>query len=185
MWLGFGQIGSGLLAHPTQSVDETRAKLAQLNGSEALVLMRGVEAGARGNQELVNAGWDLTDLARRYEKLVASFTPILEGARQINGAAAGNGSDTLTPELAFLVRTLLIHEYRKIHLRDPLLPRALLPADWIGAAAYELCRDLYRLLFHKAELHVAQLAETLSGPLASTSRDTFRRFGGLHPDGER
>ena len=195
MWLGFGQISSGVLAHPTQSVDETRAKLAELNGSDALVLMRGVEAGARGDQEIVNAGWDLTDLARRYEKFVASFTPIFEGAPQTNGAVGAGGfndhsvntapPDVLTPDVAFLVRTLLIHEYRKIHLRDPLLPRALLPADWVGTVAYELCRDLYRLLFNKAELHVAQLAETLNGPLASTSRDTLRRFGGLHAEDER
>ena len=174
-WLGFGQISAGVLAHPTYPIDEARAKLEQLNGSETLVLMRGVGADARGDQELVKVGWDLTDLARRYEKFLASFTPILEGAKQTPGAA-----ETLTPEVAFLVRTLLIHEYRKIHLRDPLLPRALLPTDWIGTAAYELCRDLYRVLFHKAEAHVAQLAETLNGPLASTSRDTLRRFGGLH-----
>jgi phenylacetic acid degradation operon negative regulatory protein len=176
LWLGFGRISAGVLAHPTHSVAETRAKLAQLNGSEALVLLRGVDADARSNQELVKAGWDLTDLARRYEKFVASFTPIFEGAKQ-------SASDALAPETAFLVRTLLIHEYRKIHLRDPLLPRALLPADWIGAAAYELCRDLYRLLFHRAEGYLAQLAETLTGPLEAPSRDTLRRFGGLHPNG--
>src|SRR2546430_16693793 len=31
--------------------------------------------------------------------------------------------------ISFIIRTLLIHEYRKIHLRDPLLPPALLPPN--------------------------------------------------------
>jgi phenylacetic acid degradation operon negative regulatory protein len=173
-WLGFGQISAGVLAHPTHSVSDTRVKLAQWNGNVALVLLRGTDADERSHQELVKAGWDLSDLARRYEKLVASFTPILDAspARQ----------ELLAPETAFIVRTLLIHEYRKIHLRDPLLPRALLPPDWIGTAAYELCRNLYRLVFQQAETHVGELAETLSGPLATPSHDTLRRFGGLHPD---
>ena len=42
------------------------------------------------------------------------------------------------------MRTLLIHAYRRVLLRDPQLPAALLPLDWPGAAAYALCRDFYR-----------------------------------------
>ena len=49
------------------------------------------------------------------------------------------------PAQCFVVRTLLIHAYRRVLLRDPLLPAALLPLDWPGAAAYALCRDFYRL----------------------------------------
>ena len=40
----------------------------------------------------------------------------------------------LSVEGAFVVRTLLIHEYRKIHLQDPLLPPELLPQDWVDAS---------------------------------------------------
>ena len=47
------------------------------------------------------------------------------------------------------MRTLLIHEYRRVLLRDPRLPAALLPLDWPGAAAFALCRDFYRLT-HRA-----------------------------------
>jgi len=217
-WLGFGQISAGMFAHPTRTIDETRARLAKADGSEVLVLLRGTDADKRGNHELVKAGWDLSDLARRYSQFVASFTPVLEGAVEQRGALAANGAEgfhetdatsragsagpgskprraggssgdvkrsiesgeSLSWETAFVVRTLLIHEYRKIHLRDPLLPRALLPDDWVGTQAYELCRDLYRLLFRSAEQHVAQFAETLAGPLAPVARDTLRRFGGIH-----
>jgi len=221
-WLGFGQVSAGMFAHPTRSIDETRARLAKLNGSEVIVLLRGTDANKRGNHELVKAGWDLSDLGRRYSQFVASFTPVLEGAVEQRDALAANGTgrfhesdaipragsagpgskprprragassgevkrstgggESLSWETAFVVRTLLIHEYRKIHLRDPLLPRALLPDDWVGTQAYELCRDLYRLLFQSAEQHVAQFAETLAGPLAPVSQATLRRFGGIHAE---
>jgi phenylacetic acid degradation operon negative regulatory protein len=78
-----------------------------------------------------------------------------------------------------VIRTLLIHQYRKIHLRDPLLPHSLLPADWIGAQAYELCRDLYRRVFAAAEEHITTTAETLDSKLSTPVRDTYKRFGGL------
>jgi phenylacetic acid degradation operon negative regulatory protein len=77
------------------------------------------------------------------------------------------------------VRTLLIHEYRRVLLRDPQLPAALLPLDWPGAAAYALCRDFYRLTYRVAERHlVASLADR-SGTLPPALPWFYRRFGGL------
>ena len=49
-----------------------------------------------------------------------------------------------TPEQAYVVRTLLVHAYRRLRLRDPQLPREVLSTDWPGAAAYALARGLYR-----------------------------------------
>jgi hypothetical protein len=51
----------------------------------------------------------------------------------------------LTPEKAFVVRTLLIHAYRRVQLHDPQLPVELLPTPWPGALAYELARQIYLL----------------------------------------
>lgn len=42
---------------------------------------------------------------------------------------------------AFTARILLIHHYRRVVLRDPLLPSALLPADWPGSVS-AVRRDL-------------------------------------------
>ncbi len=90
-----------------------------------------------------------------------------------------DGRSAPPDETAFIIRTLLIHEYRKIHLRDPLLPHSLLPEDWIGTRAYELCRSLYRTVFGAADHYVSAVAETLGGKLERPSRQTYRRFGGL------
>src|SRR5205807_1112377 len=80
---------------------------------------------------------------------------------------------------AFVVRTLLIHEYRKIHLQDPLLPPALLPPGWVGSAAYELCRRLYARVFAPAEGYLSATARRLHRPLPSAHSAAYSRFGGL------
>jgi phenylacetic acid degradation operon negative regulatory protein len=169
-WLGFGQISADVLAHPSRSVADTRSQLADLRIDSGAVIMRAASEGADADQALLQAGWDLAELARSYQRFVASFQPV---------RALLNGRNDAPPETAFVIRTLLIHQYRKIHLRDPLLPHSLLPADWIGAQAYHLCRDLYRRVFAAAEDHISATAETLDSKLTSPSRDTYKRFGGL------
>jgi phenylacetic acid degradation operon negative regulatory protein len=90
--------------------------------------------------------------------------------------SAGSG---LTDEQAFQVRTLLIQEYRKVLLRDPWLPDELLPANWHGGAAYQLCRNLYRAVHRQADAYLDRTLETADGPLPPPSRAYWKRFGGL------
>ena len=79
----------------------------------------------------------------------------------------------------FIVRTLLIHEYRRVLLRDPRLPVALLPLDWPGAAAYTLCRDFYQLAHRSAERHLTSVLEGPNGALPPANAAFYERFGGL------
>jgi len=87
--------------------------------------------------------------------------------------------DELNPEDCFLARTLLIHEYRRLLLRDPQLPDELLPGDWEGRAARQLCRNLYRLVVAKAEAWLNSALETADGPLPDVNESFYKRFGGL------
>ena len=174
LWLGFGHVRPGVLAHPSRSVQDARTQLAELKLEADVVLMSATSEGADADRALIEAGWDLAELARGYKRFVDAFTPV---------RAQVTGKSTLPPETAFVIRTLLIHEYRKIHLRDPLLPHSLLPPDWIGTQAYDLCRSLYRTVFAAADAHVSAAAETLSGKLERASRQTYRRFGGLDEEG--
>jgi phenylacetic acid degradation operon negative regulatory protein len=170
LWLGFGQLDPSLLAHPNLSVADARRQLAELRIDGKVVLMRAKSEGAEADCKLAASGWDLAELTRSYQRFVSGFAPL----RQVLASQADS-----PPETAFVIRTLLVHEYRKIHLRDPLLPRALLPADWIGDTAYELCRDLYRLVFAAAEAHLSGTASTLAGDLGRLEGGALRRFGGL------
>jgi phenylacetic acid degradation operon negative regulatory protein len=77
------------------------------------------------------------------------------------------------------VRTLLIHEYRRLHLRDPLLPPRLLRPDWPGRRAAALCRDIYARVFSASEGHLSRAAAQLDGPLPPPDASVTQRFGGI------
>ena len=100
--------------------------------------------------------WDLAGLAADYRRFLLRFGSVIERFR-VAGQAAHD------PAQAFIVRTLLIHAYRRVLLRDPQLPAALLPLDWPGAAAYALCRDFYRLTHRAAERHLLATLEDARG----------------------
>jgi phenylacetic acid degradation operon negative regulatory protein len=167
-WLGFGQISPGAFAHPNWSVEDAHAGLKDVEGASEGVLLKSSSEGSEADRRLVAAGWDLGDLTRRYQRFVETFTPV----------ANAIDSDT-TDEAAFIIRTLLIHQYRKIHLQDPLLPPALLPADWVGAAAYDLSRRLYSAVFHAAERYLSNTATTTAEPIPTADSSAYARFGGL------
>ena len=171
-WLGFGQLNPSLFAHPGCTPAQARSWLRNVRGPEDALLLHGISADLGNDRRLATRGWDLKDLARRYRRLVASFAPV--------ESLLGRGM-ALPADTAFLVRTLLIHEYRRIHLRDPLLPPALLPSNWVGASAYEVCRRLYARVFPAAEQHLSVTAHQLHRPLPAANSAAHKRFGGIAP----
>ena len=167
-WLGFGPVSPGVFANPNSDFELVRGRLRELDAAQ-VILLRSTSEGLEADRLLVAAGWDLGELARRYRRFVDTF-------KQLESTQPGR----LSAQAAFVIRTLLVHEYRKIHLQDPLLPPALLPADWIGTAAYELCANLYGRMFSQAEVFLSNTASTLREPLPAARRETYERFGGLH-----
>jgi phenylacetic acid degradation operon negative regulatory protein len=170
-WLGFGQLSPGVYAHPACTLEQARGWLATVGGADHCWFLKTATEGLAADRRLAAGGWNLTELARRYRGFRDTFAPV---------AAAARAADALAPEPAFLVRTLLIHEYRKIHLQDPLLPPALLPAPWVGAEAYELTRKLYAAVFAAAEQFLAATGRRIDGPLPPPGAEVHGRFGGKH-----
>jgi phenylacetic acid degradation operon negative regulatory protein len=168
-WLGFGQLGSSLLAHPACTAAQARAWLRRATGTGSALILQSAPGPLALDRQLAARGWNLQELARRYRRFIARFAP-LEAALQARPPE---------PQVAFAVRTLLIHEYRKIHLQDPLLPAPLLPAGWVGSAAYELCGRLYARVFAASESYLSQTARRLQRPLPAASRAAHARFGGV------
>src|SRR5690606_15880598 len=85
----------------------------------------------------------------------------------------------LTPELAFIIRSLVVHEFRRALLHDPRLPIELLPAGWAGKTAYELCREIYRLTYRLAEAYIMSALREEDPDAQPTADFFFERFGGL------
>ena len=167
-WLGFGQLTAAVLAHPSRSVADTQDLLGEMGMKGRAIVLQAASAGLAQDRELILMGWDLAELARGYRRFIASFSGIYAALSDHMQAESSQ---------AFVIRTLLIHEYRKIHLRDPLLPHDLLPPDWIGADAYDLCRQLYRRVFEKAESYLSANAARLHEPLVALTRESSERFG--------
>jgi phenylacetic acid degradation operon negative regulatory protein len=170
LWLGFGQLASGLFAHPERRLEEVRAELHDVGVANGAMLLQATTGDLQEDKRLAATSWDLRELGSRYRRFVALFSAALE--------ALHAGAEP-PAQSAFIIRTLLIHEYRKIHLRDPLLPASLLPQSWVGAEAYELCRSLYARVFAAAESYLSENVTTAKGGLAPPSESAYRRFGGL------
>ena len=143
-WLGFGATSTSLMAHPAADLDDLRAVLERLGVQDEVVVMNGrTPDGSQDDamRDLVRKSWNLAEIDERYEQFLTHFEPVLKSVRK---------DDKLSPQNAFQIRTLLIQEYRKILLRDPLLPSEMLSDEWHGVRAYKLCRELYQSVFRAA-----------------------------------
>src|ERR1700676_3932739 len=176
IWRGFGELSTNVFAHP--EID-SRSLGLRAGPAELLAKVIVFDAGLAGEdapQRLVGLGWDLEDLGLRYQRFVKRFERVLAALRGLRGL---RGLRALDPQACFIVRTLLIHEYRRLHLRDPLLPARLLRANWPGAQAAALCRDIYARVFEPSEEHLSAVGAQLEGPLPEPDASVKRRFGGI------
>ena len=163
--LGFGSLGPTVFLRPETAAAPDAA--AALSG--ATVFTAEAQA-ANGYAGLVENAWPLEAAARGYASFIDAFTPLM--------AALETGGD-LEPLSAMAARTLLIHDFRRAALRDPLLPDALRPADWPGAAARDLAARLYRGLLVASEAWLDACNGAPDGALAPPKPSFYGRFGGL------
>lgn len=172
-WEGFGALGPWLFVRPARAdgIGPLGGTLKALpTGSRIVALTARDVAGAKPLAAFAEGCWDLQGIAADYRKFVARFERVI---RLFNDGADHN------PQQCFVVRTLLIHEFRRVTLHDPQLPPGLLPADWPGPPAFALCRDFYRLTHTRAEQHLAATLESGRGALPPAAAYFYQRFGGL------
>lgn len=171
-WLGFGPMSANVLAHPTPDFAELEQSLQRIGVLDQVVVMRGrTMRNESAMRELTRNCWSLDDIDARYLAFGEGFRPLMKALMK---------ESQLSEKSAFIVRTLLIQEYRKVLLRDPQLPAELLPTIWHGAAAYQLCRNLYRLVHADADAYLDKQLESADGPLPPPVTSFMQRFGGLN-----
>lgn len=147
--------------------------LQELNAADDTIVMQTQTMEpmtSKPMRQQVRESWNLDELAELYHRFLTKFRPLWN---------ALNTDNDLSQEESFIARTLLIHEYRKVQLRDPLLPDELLPTSWEGRYAHQLCRNLYRLLYQRTEIWLNKHLETAEGPLPAPGPAFYQRFGGL------
>lgn len=167
-WHGFGQLPNGVYAHPQIDAQVLRSQLRAVQIPPRALVFDADLADEAAAPRLVSVGWDLKQLGLHYRRF----------ERRFERAAAALRRRRPEPETAFVLRTLLIHEYRWLHLRDPLLPPALLEPDWPGTRAADLCREIYGRVFSRSEAFLSSVAARLDGALPPASPELARRFVG-------
>jgi phenylacetic acid degradation operon negative regulatory protein len=173
-WLGFGQLAPGVMLRPVADGEAPDGlddgAFAGANGGDGLVLIDGRSRPVAPETlaRLAADCWSLDALAAGYAAFVERFDALRRALA---------GGERLTPLDCLLVRLLLVHEYRRLVLRDPMLPREMLPDGWAGADAHALCRGVYRAVVEDAEGWVSAHLETDAGPLPPPDAAFAARFG--------
>ena len=126
-----------------------------------------VSAEDENGRRLLSDSWPLDRTADAYLKFMKTFEPL----RSWLGRRA-----RLSELEAFTARILLIHHYRRVVLRDPLLPSALLPRNWPGNAARALCGEIYRAVLPASEQWLDDQGLSESGALPAAAAELARRF---------
>jgi phenylacetic acid degradation operon negative regulatory protein len=197
LWEGFSVVAPGIMGHPAADAAALDELLTRLGVAGKLFVVQGKsmrQVSARPLSDLVAQGWDVAAVADGYNRFVAQFEPLLAALRATAlahgddatlAADAADAADAeacdepLSAEKAFVLRTLLVHAYRRVQLHDPQLPVELLPTPWPGALAYDLARQIYLLIYAAAERHIDTTLRREDAAAPSAEAAFFDRFGGL------
>jgi phenylacetic acid degradation operon negative regulatory protein len=172
-WEGYALINPGVFGHPVASPDVIQEILVRHGVQGKLLVCRSTElpgVAGRALRELAAEGWDLSGVVQGYRGFIAQFSELLTVLQQ---------GEAPEPEQAFMIRSLLIHAYRRVQLHDPMLPIELLPDPWPGSQAYELAGALYRLTQAGAEQHIVAALRREDAEAPAADAAFYQRFGGL------
>ncbi|MEM9993369.1 MAG: phenylacetic acid degradation operon negative regulatory protein PaaX [Acinetobacter pittii] len=181
-WLGFANISTNLMAYPGCNRIELQRLLVDLNMSEQVVVFKAETLQLFNNSvdtigRMLRTNWPIDELRQRYLQFLDIFREI--------GVLLMQENEQLDPVQAFQIRTLLIHYYRRILLKDPALPLELLPTDWPAISARTLSMNIYKKVFEPADEYFLSVAATAEGPMPNATAHYWRRFGGLVATNER
>ncbi|HEX5958479.1 MAG TPA: phenylacetic acid degradation operon negative regulatory protein PaaX, partial [Hyphomicrobiaceae bacterium] len=160
---GYGQAAANVMVRPKAgATSDSPASLV----SDAVAMVTHPQS-AENARALAQACWQLNALDAAYRDFLKAFGPV---ADEIEAGAR------LADAQAFQLRTLLIHDWRRIVLRDPLLPRAMLPEDWPGFRALAVVAGIYRRALAGAERWLDGHAVNEDGPLPEPAAALAERF---------
>ena len=171
-WQGFSPLASGVYARPSadrEALDET---IIELDLAGRVVVLRASTKDPHSQsalKELSQKKWNLDELKALYEEFLEFYRPLTRHLRP----------KALSPERSFWLRTLMIHDYRRVLLRDPEFPDVVLPTGWIGFSAHRLVKRTYRNLAPASLEYIQSNLENADGPLPRAGRQFYRRFAGL------
>ena len=169
-WQGFRAIAAGTLAKPGRPGQALLETLEEFDASDKVMLFDATSStlgSAKRLRKLVHESWQLDATAAAYRKFLENFRPLLRWAAR---------NQQLDPEAAFIVRTLLIHDFRKVLLNDTPIPEELLPRNWQGAEALALTSSLYKALAASSADYITTRLKGKTGVLPMADTGFTARF---------
>jgi phenylacetic acid degradation operon negative regulatory protein len=174
-WLGFGSLGPSVHVCPLDRTEELRQLLSDLGLSDEVAVFRAevpstLGLGGRDLARLISG--DLEAVESAWRAFLRRFRPLAEAAedgKEVDGRSA------------FSTRTLLVHAYRRVVLREPELPAELWPRAWAGESAYQVAARCYQALAGSSDLHLAVTCESDRAPLPPLNPDYAERYPPSRP----
>lgn len=176
-WQGFGEWNASTFLHPSADVKQVIASLhaeglAQSSDELLTFVSKLISTPSTiDNTQVVEQAWDLKHLEQGYKDFLKQYQEIsLAFNHQTNA------------EQAFLLRILLVHDFRRLLLRDPMLPASLLPASWTGSEARQLFNRLYLQLQEASEEHLDTQLQRADESTPRTGLMFSKRIAAMRPD---
>lgn len=172
LWQGYNTLTSGVYAHPSSdrfSLDEVLYEL----GIVSNVVVFNAKTGDLNSQgaikEIIKSRWQLSELEELYQQFLNFYRPIYQKL----------SNEQVTPLESFIYRAALIHDFRRILLRDPDFPNEMLPHGWVGNEAQDLVKRTYRALVKPSLAFIDEYIQNAQGIVPEATSKFFTRFGGL------
>lgn len=166
-WLGFSSLAAGALAHPSIDKGTLEQILQEMELTEKVIVLEGRTASRQYDanlKKLVEERWELDSLEQEYKDFVNVYSKIKQTEVRLDS------------ELQFSLRVLLIHEFRRILLKDHELPKSMLNDNWTGESAYQLIKSLYGALAKKSCNYATSEFECQQGKLPQAIEEFKLRF---------
>lgn len=168
-WQGFRQIATGTYARPDGNSRTLLKSLEEIGVSDEVILFDAKSipsVSGNAKRALVDECWKLDEVAKRYDEFLARYKPL--GRWLQNNEPA--------PDTAFIARTLLLHDYRRVVLQGTALHDSLLPPAWPGAEARSLTGKAYRSLATPSMEYITSELEGGNGKLPPAPTSFRERF---------
>mgnify|MGYP001235154778 FL=1 len=174
-WLGFANIASNVMAYPGCDHLKLQNLLLNLKMTDQVVIFKAEtlqlwQESYPTVKRMVATNWPVNELHTRYDRFIKDFRDFMNIVEN---------ADDLDTIQAFQIRILLIHQYRRILLKDPDLPSELLPSNWLSLNARNLSSNLYQLVVSSGEEFFMEFARTSEGAMPPLHPQFYKRFGGI------
>ena len=166
-WLGFGELPGATFVHPNLDIVAFNQLVVALRVADKVAIWDGqLTSSLEGSSVLLEA-WDFTELKVRFQRFLSRFSILMSDMSE---------EEWSVPENSFVVRVLLIHEYRRILLQVADLPEAIFPENWPGVPAMSLAKTIYSKVSTSSQLFVSRNLENRDGFFSHPTDEFSLRF---------